>query len=291
MPESRIPLRVHDDLLTFEEIVRLVKILTVFGVRKVRITGGEPLMRRGVTDLIATLVRIPLIEEVCLTTNGILFPLFARDLKESGLRRINISLDTLQRDKFLRITGKDLFDQVIRGINNAQEYGYSPIKINMVVMKGINDDEILDFVNFSMSHGLILRFIEFMRITPLWNEDYYLPIKDVIDMCESEFKMERVGNKDAGPAVNYRIGDDGLLGFIKTDENRCRECKRLRILSTGELKVCLYESEEVSLRDILRNGASDETVRDLIGKRLDIKARSTYRDFDNRKFYMFSIGG
>jgi cyclic pyranopterin phosphate synthase len=291
MPESGVALKTHEELLTFEEITSLSNILSEFGIRKIRITGGEPLMRRGVADLISSLNAIPAIEEVTLTTNGTLLPFYVHGLKKAGLKRINISLDTLQKDKFQWITGNNYFTQVMEGIKKAQEHGFSPIKINMVVMRGVNDDEIRDFVNFSLSQHFILRFIEFMKVTPLWKEQYYVPIEHIIRICEDNFKIERILNKDPSPAIYYRIGGDGHVGFIRTDENKCRECTRLRVLSTGILKVCLYEKEGVPLRDHLRNDGNGETVREVIRDCLAVKEKSTYRDFKSSGSYMCGVGG
>jgi cyclic pyranopterin phosphate synthase len=175
MPSDGVALRAHEELLSFEEIVRLVELFSRMGVSKVRITGGEPLVRRGLPDLISALNEIDLIEEVSLTTNGLLLPEYSQQLKNAGLRGINISLDSLKREKFTRITGRNLLDEVLKGIEKATGVGFTPLKINVVLMKGVNEDEIIDFVLFAQSHGLIVRFIEFMKITPLWSKEYFLP--------------------------------------------------------------------------------------------------------------------
>jgi cyclic pyranopterin phosphate synthase len=263
MPSDGVALRAHEELLSFEEIVRLVKLFSRMGVTKVRITGGEPLVRRGLADLISALNRIDLIEEVSLTTNGLLLPEYSQQLKNAGLKGINISLDSLKREKFTRITGRNLLDEVFKGIEKATEVGFSPLKINVVLMKGVNEDEIIDFVLFAQSHGLILRFIEFMKITPLWSREYFFPIEQVIAICERHF----------------------------TEENNCRACSRLRLLATGELKICLYEKNGLNLRDLLRQGESADAIEALVRGRLEVKVRSTYKDWSSSRSYMYSVGG
>lgn len=221
MPQSGIDWKPREEILSFEEIYHLVKILTLCGIKKVRITGGEPLVRKGLINFISELSGIPEIEEVSLTTNGVLLPFTARELKNSNLHSLNISLDTLNREKFKRISGKDAFLQVMQGIELARECRFPSIKLNTLLIKGINDDEILDFVNFALEKKLVLRFIEFMKVTPLWSEDYYFPADEAVKRCQKTFQMQKVGHIGPGPAVYYRIGKSSLIGFIKTDERAC----------------------------------------------------------------------
>lgn len=291
MPREGIVSRPQQEILTFEEILRLVKIFSWLGVRKVRLTGGEPLARKGLVDLINNLVKIEGIEEVCLTTNGTLLSSYAEDLKQAGLSRINISLDTLKKDRFKKITKSDSFYNIIEGIDKAKSLNFHPLKLNMVVMKNINDDEIIDFVDFARSKGLILRFIEFMKVTPLWREDSFMPIERIKDICRKRLQLERLGRLEYGPAVYYRTEGDGMLGFIKTDEKSCEECTRLRLTSTGELKICLYETQGFRLRDLLRLGVCDEEIRDIIKAKMELKQYTDYRKYESEKLYMCSIGG
>ncbi len=290
MPSDGVPLRAHEELLSFEEIVRIVELLSHIGVKKVRITGGEPLVRKGLVGLISALNNIDLIEEVSLTTNGLLLPDYSIQLKNVGLKGINISLDSLQREKFTRITGRDLLDGIFEGIDKARQAGFSPIKINVVVMKGVNDDEIIDFVYFAKSQGLILRFIEFMKITPLWSEEYFLPIEQVMTICERQFTLKRSEPIGSGPADYYKVGT-ATVGFIKTEENNCKACTRLRLLATGELKICLYERNGLNLRDLLRRGESAATIEAIVRDRLAVKERSTYMNWSSSRSYMYSVGG
>jgi len=291
MPPAGIGFENHDGILTFEEIVRVVTILSGMGIRKVRITGGEPLKRRGLSDLIFSISEIDAIDEVSLTTNGILLSRFSSRLHEAGIRRINVSLDTLRGDRFTRITGRDMIDQVLKGIDKARECGISPIKINTVIMRDVNDDEIIDFIHFALSNGLILRFIEFMKVTPLWKSEYFLPVELIRKRCEREFNLVPAAPVDSGPAHYYSIDNEGMVGFIKTDEGNCRTCTRLRLLSNGELKICLYEEDGLPLRNLMRNSGTDKMLRDRIRARIDLKEGSTHMDWRSSQSYMYSLGG
>lgn len=291
MPPGGIGFENHDGILTFEEIVRVVTILSGMGIRKIRITGGEPLVRRGLSDLIFSINEIDAIDEVSITTNGILLSRFSSRLHEAGIRRINVSLDTLRRDRFATITGRDMIDRVLEGIEKARECGISPIKINTVIMKNVNDDEIIDFIHFALSKGLILRFIEFMKVTPLWKSEYFLPVDLIRERCEREFNLVQVAPVDSGPANYYSIGNEGMVGFIKTDTGNCRKCTRLRLLSNGVLKICLYEKNGLPLRNPMRNGSTGEMLRDRIRARIDLKEGSTHMDWRCSQSYMCSLGG
>ncbi len=290
MPKEGIEPVLQQEVLAFEEITRLVNIFSSLGIKKIRLTGGEPLVRKGIMNLIRSLVNIKGIEEVALTTNGIMLFEYAPELKKAGVKRINVSLDTLKEDRFADITGRNGFYEVIKGIEKASNLGFSPIKINTVLMKGINDDEVIDFVEFSLSKGLILRFIEFMRITPLWREDYFIPIEEIKEICLSRFKLEKTQYSGSGPAEYYKV-TQGIIGFIKTDENNCRQCNRLRLTSTGELKLCLYETGGLSLNSLLRNGAADEEIRDAIAVNLKLKEATDYQKWESGKVYMSVLGG
>lgn len=291
MPKNGIINRPQEELLSFEEIGRLVRILVSLGTNKIRLTGGEPLVRRGIVDLIKSLAGIEGIEDLSLTTNGILLSQYAEKLKEAGIKRINISLDTLKEDKFRQTTGNGSFCRVLEGICKAKEVGFHPLKLNMVVMKGVNEDEIIDFVEFALHHGLILRFIELIKATPLWGEDYFIAIEDIKKICAVRFSLKRIGNLGPGPAEYYRIEKDGLLGFIETHENNCRSCNRLRLTCTGELKICLYETQGLCLKSLLRKRIADEEIKDIIRARLELKRYIDYRDRETSQLYMCKVGG
>jgi len=290
MPPEGVEPVLQQEVLTFEEITRLVNIFSSLGIKKIRLTGGEPLVRKDIVSLIKSLAGIKGIEEVCLTTNGIMLSEYAPELKKAGAKRINISLDTLKEEKFKDITGSNCFYEVIKGIEQASNSGFSPLKINTVVMRGINEDEVIDFLNFSLSKGLVLRFIEFMRVTPLWREDYFIPIEEIKEICLSRFTLEKTQYFGSGPAEYYKTAA-GIIGFIKTDLNNCRQCNRLRLTSTGELKLCLYETGGLSLNSFLRNGASDKEIQDIIAESLGLKVNVDYRNWEYGKVYMSVLGG
>lgn len=290
MPQDGITPVLHEEILTFEEVVRLVKIFAELGIRKLRLTGGEPLVRKNIICLIKSLAGIEAIEEINLTTNGILLADYAQELKKAGISRINISLDTLKKEKFKAITGEDTLDKVWEGIERAKAAGLLPIKINTVVMKGVNDAEIIDFINFAASEKIILRFIEFMKVTPLWKEDYFMAIEEVKKRCAMEFNLQNLEYPGNGPAQYYKAAN-AIIGFIRTEENNCRQCNRLRLTSTGELKLCLYETFGVSLREILRKGASDAQIKEIIKSNLEMKEKVDYRNWESCKVYMSDVGG
>lgn len=290
MPKEGIEPVSHSEILRFEETERLAGILAQLGITKIRITGGEPLVRKDIINFISALTRIPGIEEVSLTTNGVRLSEYAWQLKEAGIKRINVSLDTLRKVRFTRITGSDSLGQVLEGIKKAKAAGLMPLKINTVIMKGINEDEIIDFVNFSGEHNLILRFIEFMKVTPLWSEDYFFPIEKVKDICRSAFEFKEAACAGFGPAQYLQFGG-ATVGFIKTDTQNCRQCNRLRLTATGDLKVCLYEDEPFSLRELLRAGAGDKEIKDALEQKIMLKEKIDYRNWDAHGVYMSSVGG
>lgn len=290
MPKEGIFLQPQDKVLTFEEIVRLVRIFSSTGVRKIRLTGGEPLVRKGIAGLITQLSGIEGIEEVALTTNGTLLPLHAQNLKNAGIKNINISLDTLNPVRFKSITGSDSLGQALEGIEIVKALGFNSIKINMVVMKGVNDDEIGAFVRFAVENNLTLRFIEFMKVTPLWDDKLFMPIEEIREICQGMFDFKRTEYRSLGPAQYYEYKGN-LLGFIKTSYESCQDCSRLRLTATGELKSCLYQAEGISLRDSLRGGASSEELRSLINDAVALKSDINYSSWDRPKIYMHSVGG
>ncbi len=291
MPEEGIKTFSHDDILSFEEIVRLVRIFTGFGVRKIRITGGEPLVRKGIEGFIQNINSVPGIEEITLTTNGVLLPFFAEKLKRAGIKRLNISLDTLKPDKFEKITKKNFFSNVLEGIDKARALGFSPLKLNMVAMRGINEDEIINFVKFAIEKKIILRIIEFMELSHLWKRDLFISLEEIKNICKKQFKIEYVGAPGPGPAEYYKVDGLPLLGLIKTDQRNCNRCSRLRLTSVGHLKVCLYEEKGLSLKTLLKNGASDRKIIEAIKDRIFTKKGRGYDDWEPAKIYMCGIGG
>lgn len=291
VPEEGVICKPREQILSFEEILRLVKILVGLGIKKVRLTGGEPLMRKNILSLIHSLKKLDGLDEVCLTTNASLLAFYAYDLRRAGVDRINISLDTLKRDKFREITRGGELTNVLEGIRTATEAGFEQLKLNVVAMRGINDDEIIDFVDFAKANNLILRFIEFMRTSPLWHKENLIPIKEVKEICESKFtlkKAEYVGN---GPARYYENEQNAIIGFINTTENNCQKCNRLRLTACGELKVCLYEQHGLLLRNTLREGIADEALKKMLVSCLGLKENVNYTHGADAQFYMCKVGG
>lgn len=291
MPSEGIEEVMPEELLSFEEILRLVRIFTALEVKKVRITGGEPLVRKGIVGLIESIAGINGIETVAMTTNGILLLEYASDLKKAGVQKLNISIDTLNEDKFKKITQRPYFHRVMDGIDKAKQTAFDVLKLNVVVMKGINDDEVHDFVEFAMSKNLIIRFIEFMDITPLWRKDLFVPIEKIKEACQKKFRLEYLNNPGPSPAQHYKVNGMPILGFIKTDQNNCNKCSRLRLTSVGSLKICLYENDGFSLKALLREGASDSKILNTVKNRIGLKKEVNYTDWEPTKMYMCSLGG
>jgi len=257
----------HDDILTYEEIYTIAQAAAELGINKVRITGGEPLVRSGLPQLIQMLSGIDTIDDISLTTNGILLADYAAELKQAGLKRVNISLDTLKPDKFKRITrsGSNLSD-VLAGIETARSVGLSPVKLNMVVMADTNDDELLDFGAKTISDGWHVRFIEFMPVT-VGDTIRLVPVSDMRKRLEQLGELEPclpdVGN---GPAKYFRFPQArGTIGFITpVSEHFCFHCNRLRLTADGKLRPCLLSEDEIDLRQPLRSGVSLSRLKQLI---------------------------
>jgi cyclic pyranopterin phosphate synthase len=266
-PEGRIPKLRHGDILSYEEIMRIVRVGIRLGIRKIRITGGEPLVRKGAVDLMSRLVALPELEDVSLTTNGVLLASKAQEIYDAGIRRINVSLDSLVPEKFAQITGYDRFNQVWAGIERVHEIGFSPIKINVVAMRGINDDEILDLGRLSIDHPFHIRFIEYM---PIGNSR--ADSRDQLLSPEIQEKISTLGElipvesrSHDGPARRYRLaGAQGEIGFISAlSQHFCSRCNRLRLTADGKLRACLLSDRHEPLKEMLRGGASDEELAEV----------------------------
>lgn len=273
MPSDGIELKPHSEILSFEEITKLAKLFAELGVTKIRITGGEPLVRKNLSSLILSLKKIEGIKNVGITTNGILLKNYVNDLKSAGLDGVNISLDTLSKDKFRRITLRDNFDDVLSGINTALHAGISPVKLNVVVMGGINDDEILDFVEFVKDKNLELRFIEYMPFKSNgWTNARFLPYSQMINLISSKYTLTPIENSES-VAKNYTIKEfKGRIGFITSiTEHFCSDCRRLRLTADGWLKTCLFFPAEKNLKELIRSNTSDSELKKVIVETLKQK--------------------
>lgn len=250
MPADGIETKKHQDILSYEDIIKIVKFGTEMGIKKVRITGGEPLVRLNIDQLVTGLTQLDL-EDISMTTNGVLLTKYAEDLKKAGLKRVNISLDTLKRDKYKMITRRDKFNDVIKGIEAALYNNLSPVKINVVIMKGINDDEILDFVRLSRDKKLHVRFIEYM---PLGGGESirgaeYLEMAQVKDLIKEKFTLRKINVYGSGPANYFKLIEGrGSIGFISPISNHfCNKCNRLRLTADAKIRPCLAEDIEIDL--------------------------------------------
>lgn len=263
-PDGRIPRLAHGQILSYEEILRIVRVGVGLGIRKVRVTGGEPLVRKGVIHFLRQLTAIPALADVSLTTNGVLLESCAQAIFDAGIRRINVSLDSLHRQRYAHITGYDRFDQVWAGILKAHAIGFSPIKINVVAMRRINEDEIVEFGKLSMDYPFHVRFIEYMPIgnsrTTIQDQILTPEIQDRIRTLGDLVPVE--GKENDGPARRFRIaGANGEVGFISAlSQHFCDQCNRLRLTADGKLRACLLSDKYESLKEALRDGGGDEAI-------------------------------
>jgi cyclic pyranopterin phosphate synthase len=265
--EGGLPKLEQEDLLSYEELLRVVRAAVSMGMTKLRLTGGEPLVRRNVMDFVNQLAAIKQLRDIRITTNGVLLEHYAKGLRAAGISKINISLDSLQPERFARITGADCFVQVWQGIEKARSVGFAPVKLNMVVMRGVNDDELADFARLSRDTELHVRFIEFMPIgaSSRWSKDTYVSSDEIKARLYDLGELIPVhrGETD-GPASMFRLGADakGKLGFISPlSHHFCDRCNRLRLTSEGMLRACLLHDAETDLRSLLRQGCTDAEIR------------------------------
>jgi cyclic pyranopterin phosphate synthase len=284
-------------LLSFDEIERIVRIAVGFGVEKIRLTGGEPLVRKGIVDLVARIARIHGIRDLAMSTNATLLAEHARALRDAGLKRVNISLDTLDAQKFSRLTGGNLHD-VLRGIQAAQHAGLTPIRLNAVLLRGINITEAASLIDFSIREQLELRFIELMPMRDGMDwQQHYFPVSELLALPEI---IERVDlsawQRQGSSAARYLPlrHASGRVGFIEPMSNRfCEGCDRLRLMSDGKLRPCLPADNEVDLRSAMRSGSSDQDIEALVRNAVASKAEiGQYRfETNGRQRSMISIGG
>lgn len=272
---SRLP---HNEVLDYEEILAVAQAAASLGINKLRLTGGEPLARAELIHLVQMLSRIEGIDDIALTTNGVLLREYAIPLKKAGLKRVNVSLDTLQRERFKRNARRDRLGDVIDGIAAAEEAGLEPVKLNMVVIRGINDDEVLDFARRTIEKGWHVRFIELMPFTSGASLQF-IPTKEVKERLSSLGILEPIPSSQGnGPAKYYRFpGAKGTVGFISPlSEHFCFNCNRLRLTVDGKLRPCLLSDKEVDLKTPLRCGASLEELRVLIQQAVAAKPERHY---------------
>ena len=298
----------HQEILRFEEIVEIVQEAVNLGVTKVRITGGEPLVREGIVDFIRHLRKINKLEDISLTTNGFFLPEYAEKLKDAGLNRVNISLDSLQEEKYKKITRGGSLEKALKGIDSALKAGLLPIKINTVLIRGINDDEVEDFVRLTLERPLNIRFIEFMpsgeeEINEF--EDKFISVQEIKEKLIKKYLLNPIKISTAnGPAKYYQIkGGQGTIGFITAlSQHFCKTCNRIRLTSEGKLRPCLFSNKEIDIKKAIRKLARDKNegflrkkiIRDKLKEVVKLKPEGhklNIKNQENLSFHMSRIGG
>jgi GTP 3',8-cyclase len=268
MPVEDMKWLPREGILSYEEIERVARVLKGVGVTAVRLTGGEPLVRADLPLLVAKLAAIGF-EDISLTTNGVGLPHLAQALVDAGLGRVNVSCDSLIPERFASITRRDALDAVLEGMDAAEAAGLAPVKVNVVLMRGVNDDEVVDFAAFARDTGRPVRFIEYMPLDAAhaWERPDVVPAREIIERIHAVFPLEAIGSRDddPAPADRYRFVDGrGEIGVIASvTEAFCGTCNRLRLTADGALRNCLFATRESSVRDLLRNGGSDEDLEAL----------------------------
>jgi len=296
------------EVLSFEEITRLAELFVSLGVEEIRVTGGEPLLRHKLCELVTRLARIDRLKDLSLTTNASFMHTHAATLSLAGIRRINVSLDTINPLKFRSMTKRDDLANVLQGLLTAKNIGIHPIKINSVVQRGVNDDDILPLVEFARQNGFWLRFIEYMDVgnTNHWVSKKMVSKNEILETINAEYPLEEIGRGDPNaPAVNYRFRDGGgNIGVIASvTEPFCEGCTRGRLTADGRLVLCLFSDQSVDLKKLLRANATDDDIAGVIRtawmnrrdryseERLEAMNSGKYRPDSRRKIEMISIGG
>jgi len=296
------------EILTFEEIARLAELAIEFGVEKIRLTGGEPLVRHDLPLLVEKLAALAGLEDLCLTTNGALLSERIQALKQSGLRRVNISIDTLDADKFKRMTKRGDLNKVLEGIFAAKTAGLAPIKLNAVVERGVNDDDIIPLVEFSREHGFAMRFIEYMDVgnANSWTSAKLVAKKEIIEKIHARYPLREIGrDQGSAPSVDYEFvdgcGDIGVIASVT--EPFCASCTRLRLTADGKIVTCLFSQAGHDVKALLRSGATDDEIRVFLSaiwrkrtdrysvERLAALNSANYDPKSHRKIEMISLGG
>jgi cyclic pyranopterin phosphate synthase len=299
MPAEGLAWLPRDEVLTDDEIVRLVAVATErLGITEVRLTGGEPLVRRGLPALVARLAALPMAPELSLTTNGIGLARCATALREAGLSRVNVSLDTLRPDRFAELTRRDRLPDVLAGLRAARAAGLTPVKVNAVPVRGVNDDEIAGLTAFAVENGYRMRFIESMPLDAqgAWERDRMVTAGEILDRLAERFTLVPIGREDNAPAEEWRIaGTDAVVGVIASVTRPfCGSCDRVRLTADGQLRNCLFATEESDLRALLRGGADDAALE--AAWRASIRGKGPGHAIDTADFRrpdrpMSAIGG
>jgi GTP 3',8-cyclase len=299
MPAEGLPWLPKEEVLRFEEIVRLVGIFVRLGVSEVKLTGGEPTVRRELPKLVAMLREAHADLAISMTTNGYLLDKLARPLADAGLDRVTVSCDSLMRHRFAEMTRRDALDQVFVGLAAAEEAGLTPIKLNCVVIAGTNEDEVIDFARYARDTGYEIRFIEYMPLDAeqKWERDKVVPSAEILEAIDRTYPLIAMGGTDQEPATAFRFADGapGAIGVIASvTEPFCETCNRLRLTADGQLRACLFAMYETDLRIPLREGASDDELEGLIRQNVWRKwegHKINHADFQRPSRSMSMIGG
>jgi len=300
MPEAGVKFMPRDEILSFEEIERFVRIAVSLGVSKIRITGGEPLVRKDLPILIEKLARIPGIADLALTTNAVLLKEQAASLHSAGLRRLNVHLDTLDRSRFKQIARRDDLPKVLEGLETARQLGFGPIKINAVAVKNLVEPDLVPLAKFGRENGYEIRFIEFMPLDAqsLWDRRKVLLADDIIETLSGEIApLIEIPDRDCrAPATEYRFADGiGTVGFIASVSRPfCLNCNRIRLTSDGKLRYCLFAIDETDVKTLLRDGSPDAAIARAI--RTNVTQKWLGHEINSARFVppprpMYSIGG
>ena len=308
MPQDEYEWINKKEILTFEEITRLANLFVGLGVEKIRLTGGEPLVRKDLDQLVAKLSAIPRLDDLCLTTNGSLLAEQIEALKAAGLKRVNVSIDTLDNEKFKRMTKRGDLAKVLEGIFAAKKHGLKPIKLNAVVERGVNNDYIIPLVEFCREHGFAMRFIEYMDVGNAnnWTHDKLVSKKEILETIGARYPLSEIGrDQGSAPAVDYEFVDgNGDIGVIASvTEPFCASCTRARLTADGKIVTCLFSQGGHDVKKLLRAGASDEELVNLISsiwsrradryseERLQAMRSANYDPKSHKKIEMISLGG
>lgn len=301
LPNGEPPMARKDTILTFEEMAYIADIFVSLGIEKIRLTGGEPLLRKDIAKLAAEIAALkPRLRDLALTTNGFIFPALAGELRAAGVDRVTISLDSLNRDKFTKMTGVDGLEKVFAAIDSAKYAGFDPIKINAAVIRGHNDDEFVEFARFARAYGISMRFIEFMPLDSghEWSRDLVVPGREIFETINAVYPLQ-LKNTDRGAETAWKYvfadGTPGEIGIIApVTEMFCGACSRVRLTADGQIRTCLFSTTEHNLRDVVRSGAARGEIAQFIESVLLKKEPRHYindADFVQPSRTMSFIGG
>tara|TARA_B100000686_G_scaffold347396_1_gene436000 strand:+ start:460 stop:1359 length:900 start_codon:yes stop_codon:yes gene_type:complete len=299
MPADNVEFMDRSNLLSFEEIQRVAQIVSGMGINRLRLTGGEPLMRKNLPALIKMLNEVDGIDDIAMTTNAYFLKDQAQSLKDAGLKRLNVSLDALDPDKFRDVNRRDCLQSVLDGLDTARKVGFKSIKINAVAVRNFSETEIMSLIEMGRSDGFEIRFIEFMPLDSdkVWERNKVLFGHEIVDMIKENYELVPIDNSlEIGPASEYNFADGkGKIGIITAVSNPfCDHCNRIRMTADGKLRTCLFSTQETNLKELIRSGATDKTIIETINQAVLVKEpghKINLDDFERPTRAMHAIGG